>query len=730
MAVIMDEFTLGCYSPECDTVQITPHGFKQEIEAFQPDFLFIESVWRGKDNLWRYKLNDDTREFYALIEFCHERRVPVVFWSKEDPVHFGVFLKVAQAADFVFTTDADCVGLYKTCVGHDRVYYLPFAAQPKIHNPLEEYERQNKFCFAGSFYVRYQERSNVFMKLIPFMKTVGIDIYDRNFKKGSDDGVSVASPAAENYYFPDELKNNILGSLPYSEISRAYKGYRYGVNMTSMVYSSTMFARRVFELLACNTPAISNYSRGIRLLLGDLLVCSDNEKEIERLFNHYCSAENYRKFRLAGLRHVLSEHLYEDRLGRIVSKVFGCDQCFNLPEVLVLCFDSNDKVQSMFVNQTYENKHLLFLDDGSGASLSLENYDYVTIFSPDHYYGKNYLKDFALATRFAPDETVIGKVAGKQYVRVRERVRLDRQMVKTTVFNGKATAVLVRNYCCTHEILALDEFNFSENSDCIYCHDEANDMEVFTGLPLEQIYSFTDSLKPIEFHETCDIPLSELFCETNISPDDKTTKYWDNGCFTLRRDVEDDDIVWLRTDKNYTISDYTIGSRIGFKTDISDKTGNVRCQIEYYDENGAKLQFLNFAIGGFSLLRISDRAKTFKLVFRMRGRSGVTFKRFSTASPNSYFSAPLLLADTVFITEGGYENLLDFIREQHIDLLKVDERSFYLPYSEDHGVNIISCEYEAIKEFVTPNVKNVLLHHPSEKLMKLIEKNSVNYELI
>ena len=90
--------------------------------------------------------------------------MPVVFWSKEDPVHFGVFLKVAQAADFVFTTDADCVGLYKTCVGHDRVYYLPFAAQPKIHNPLEEYERQNKFCFAGSFYVRYQERSNVFMR--------------------------------------------------------------------------------------------------------------------------------------------------------------------------------------------------------------------------------------------------------------------------------------------------------------------------------------------------------------------------------------------------------------------------------------------------------------------------------------------------------------------------------------------------------------------------------------
>lgn len=730
MAVIMDEFTLGCYSPECDLVQITPQGFEQEIEEFQPDFLFIESVWRGKDNLWRYKLNDDTREFYALIKFCHERGVPVVFWSKEDPVHFGVFLKVAQAADFVFTTDADCVGLYKTCVGHDRVYYLPFAAQPKIHNPLEEYERQEKFCFAGSFYVRYQERSNVFMKLIPFMKTVGIDIYDRNFKKGSDDGGAVASSVAENYYFPEELKENILGSLPYSEISKAYKGYHYGVNMTSMVYSSTMFARRVFELLACNTPAISNYSRGIKLLMGDLLICSDDEKEIERLFKYYCSAEHYRKFRQAGLRHVLSGHLYEDRLSRIVSKVFGCEVCLKLPAVLVLCFSRNDKVQSMYDNQTYENKHLLFWDGNEGASLSLEDYDYVTIFSPDHYYGKNYLKDFALATRFAPDATVIGKVNGRQYVRVKGCVRLDRQMIKTAVLNGKSTAESIRNYEYTHEILALDEFNFKENSDCIYQNHEVDDIDVFTGLPLEQIYSFTDSLKPIEFHETCDIPLSELFCETTISPDDKTTKNWDNNCFTLNRDADDDEIVWLRTNKNYTISDYTIGSRIGFKTDIADKTGNVRCQIEYYDENGVKLQFLNFALGGFSLLRISDRAKTFKLVFRMRGKSGVTFKRFSVASPNSYFSAPLLLGDTVLISEGGYENLLDSIRQKHIDILKVDEKSLYLPYSEDHGMNIISCEYGAIEEFVTLDVKKVLLHHPSKKLMEIIENISVNYELI
>lgn len=725
----MDEFTFGCFSPECDTIQITPHGFKREIEAFGPDFLFIESVWRGKDNLWRYKLNDDTREFYALIDFCHERKLPVVFWSKEDPVHFGVFLKVAQAADFVFTTDADCVGLYKTCVGHNRVFYLPFAAQPAIHNPIEEYERQDKFCFAGSFYVRYQERSNVFMKLIPFMKSVGIDIYDRNFKKDIDDGTSVASPMAENYYFPAELQGNILGSLPYSEISKAYKGYKYGVNMTSMVYSGTMFARRVFELLACNTPSISNYSRGIKLLMGDLLICSDNEEEVRKRFRYACSEENYRKFRLAGLRHVLSEHLYEDRLNRIVSKVFVCEKKTVLPEILVLCFESSDRVQRMFDRQTYENKELLFFEAADNVLLPLDKFDYVTVFSPKHTYGKNFLKDLALATRFAPDETVIGKVKGRQYVRVQEQVWLDRQMIKTTAFGNRATAEEVRQYQEIHEILALDEFNFIENDDRTY-HENADALPVFTGLPLEQIYAFTDSIKPIVFKETCDIPLEELFRQTNITSDDKTTKAYQDDCFTLMRDVDDDEIVWLRTEKNYTIADYTEGSRIGFQTEITGKTGNVRCQIEYYDENGKKLQFLNFAIGGFSLLRISDKAKTFKLIFRLRGKSGVTFKSFRAASPNSYFSAPLLLSDTVLIVEHEFENIFESIREQHIDVLRITEKALYLPYSECDGVNIISCEYEAIGEFVTQRIQKVLLHHPSDKLLEIINNLTVNYELI
>ena len=63
------------------------------------------------------------------------------------------------------------------------------------------------------------------------------DIYDRNFGKNDP-----------NYQFPKAYQPFIVGSLPFSEIDKAYKGYHYAINLNSIKQSQTMFARRVFEL--------------------------------------------------------------------------------------------------------------------------------------------------------------------------------------------------------------------------------------------------------------------------------------------------------------------------------------------------------------------------------------------------------------------------------------------------------------------------------------------------
>lgn len=738
VAAIMDEFTYNCYAPECDLMQVTPDGFKEEIDGFLPDMLFIESVWRGKDSLWRFKLHDNTEALKALTDYCRSKSIPVVFWCKEDPVHFGVFIRAASFADFVFTTDADCIELYKAHLGHERVYYLPFAAQPKLHNPIEEYERKDRFCFAGSFYVKYQERSQTFMDLVPLFLEHGLDIYDRNFKKGETDNnsqtTSVASPLIENYYYPPEVQDCILGGLPFSEIARAYKGYKYGVNMTSMVQSGFMFARRVFELLACNTVTVSNYSRGLELFFGELLIATNDKKHMEEKLSALCSTElSYRKYRLAGLRHVLRYHLYEDRLERVVNKVFARTIRRPSPRILVLCSEESDRIHEMFENQSYENKCLISIE--TGMKISDLSFDYITVFSEQDYYGKNYLLDMALAVRFASDK-VIGKAAyyskgtllhgEKAYTRVVEPLQLTRQMAAKDFFDEKMSVAELPLLHQETEILSLDEFNYCKNaSECT----DAEDMIVDTGIALEEIYAYTDKIPPVSLHKDISVSTKELYEEIIIGECDLVKKSRKEEGIKLEREVDDDKIVWLRTDKNYNIADYTVGSRIGFFTEVKEKEGNVRCQIEYYDENNEKLNFLNFALDGFTLLRISDRAKTFKLIFRMRGKSKVILKSMYVSSPDSLLPAPFSLRNSLLITENypGYANpdiltsLHKFAKEKRLEVLKVGEMPSYLPYSEYDGVPIVSIQYEAIREYIANHIFDcIYIGLSSEKVDKYL----------
>lgn len=152
------------------TVSTDPDNWHAELEAFQPEVLFIESAWRGKDELWGSKVGHCSQELQSIVAWCRDRHIPTMFWNKEDPVHFETFLTTAQLFDFVFTTDMDCIHRYKAALGHEHVYFLPFACQPAVHNPIEKYERKDAFCFAGAYYVRYPERTRdleSFVKELP-----------------------------------------------------------------------------------------------------------------------------------------------------------------------------------------------------------------------------------------------------------------------------------------------------------------------------------------------------------------------------------------------------------------------------------------------------------------------------------------------------------------------------------------------------------------------------------
>lgn len=527
VACIMDQFTLDSYGPECNLIELVPDKWQEQIEEFKPHLIFVESAWDGKDGLWHDKIVKASDEYFAMVSFCNEKTIPVLFWNKEDPVWTDKFMLAASAADVVFTTDVDCVAKYKQELGHDNVYQLHFAAQPKYHNPIEKYNRKDKFCFAGAYYHRYAERCKVFDQFAKvFIDTKGFDIFDRNYKK-----------ARPEHAFPKFYNKYIIGNLKSDEIDVAYKGYNYGINMNSVNQSQSMFARRVFEMLASNTVTVGNYARGVKNLFGDLTICTDNEQVLEEELKKYCADEwTMNKYRLLGLRKVLSQHLYEDRLGFIVEKVFGKKIETAMPVVNVISYACNqeeyDYIVRSYERQSYEKKNLIIFVDDSSIRLN-DNYrnykkekleqqitsfvngnEFVAVFGTKNYYGEHYLTDMALSQRYIVSD-VVGKNAycewkedaflyneGVQYKQC-DTLKICCSMWTANCFvNDTVQEILEKESIVNRNMFSIHPFHYCANYTGENC-DFVDDIEILDqGVTVEEIDKIVEKIDGFGYDET------------------------------------------------------------------------------------------------------------------------------------------------------------------------------------------------------------------------------------
>jgi glycosyltransferase involved in cell wall biosynthesis len=318
VAAILDEMSEACFAPECDLMRLSLDSWREQLDERRPDLLLVESAWNGNGGEWQYRIAQYPRKdlvglpaLRELLDGCRERGIPTAFWNKEDPVHFDRFSEAASLFDHVFTTDARCVERYRALPGGERtVTPLPFAAQPRIHNPVAAVpERSSSPCFAGAWYRdRHPDRRRALAALLDAARPYGLVIYDRSF--GGKDGA---------FGFPERFAPHVLGKLPYERILDVYKSHRVFLNANSVVDSPTMCSRRVFELAACDTAILSTPGAALAALLGEGMVEEASDEPtaaaaLERLLGD--EAERRRRTR-AARRAVFAEHTYADRLATI-----------------------------------------------------------------------------------------------------------------------------------------------------------------------------------------------------------------------------------------------------------------------------------------------------------------------------------------------------------------------------------------------------------------------------
>jgi spore maturation protein CgeB len=442
IAVIFDTFTQSCFSPEFNTISFTPANWKKILESLPVDGLFFESAWRGFGDTWKDKVayisSNNQAEVIKLVDWAKEHHIPLIFWNKEDPVHFGQFIGLAKKFDYIFTTDADCITEYQKHAPKAVVNSLPFAAQPELHNPIKDFERNKLVCFAGTYYdQRYHERKADMDFLLKPSLEYGLEIFDRHYGDNST--------TAGNFRFPDIYQEAIKGKLDYGEMVKAYKQYKVFLNVNSVKYSPTMFARRVFELLASGTPVISTYSKGIINILGEGTVfISESEEDTRKHLDYLLGNElNWWKASLNGMRKVMEHHTYKERTKYIfdltgldenpvkpvklsvVTRVKSMEEIYNLEKmlkqqshtgfdiILVLSGEDSDpevhadEVKSLFAPFAV---HLLNENSGTCAPdiVSASDSEYLAFLHADKYYGPNYLKDYVVALKYT-NPRILGK---------------------------------------------------------------------------------------------------------------------------------------------------------------------------------------------------------------------------------------------------------------------------------------------------------------------------------
>lgn len=361
VAVILDRFSTLALRYEWDQVPVTPEGWRDEVADHPPALLFVESAWNGNDDAWRLTVpgpEGPTEELRALVDWCREHGIPSVFWNKEDPPNYDRFIAVARLFDQVLTVDANCLPAYRRDLGHNRVSLLPFAAQPRIHNPVRAgMVAAHDVAFAGSYFTdRHPERREQMDYLLGAALDFDLHIYAR--KPGS----------GPQYRFPPQFERRIVGTVPYEQMLAAAHAYKVFLNVNSVIDSPTMCARRLFELSAAQAAVLSGPAAAVDPFFGADIPVAHDRASADRLLRVLLDdAEDRDRQALRAHRRVFARHLYRHRVNDVLATVglptYQLDQSIT-GVVAVLSPAGISRVLGQLGSQKHEDFELVLVTRG------------------------------------------------------------------------------------------------------------------------------------------------------------------------------------------------------------------------------------------------------------------------------------------------------------------------------------------------------------------------------
>ncbi|MEB6262257.1 glycosyltransferase [Mammaliicoccus sciuri] len=389
IGIISDLFLYNSFKDVCDLNYISSDSFDLNIKY---DFVIIASTWKGIDNSWVGFANpnsDKRKKLLEVINIFKSESIPVIFYSKEDPVNFDIFKDIAKVCDVIFTSAEEIKTEYMEYCENNKVYTLQFGVNPHYHNPvgtntIPYFEKKNEVIFAGSWTKKYPERNFDLKMLLDgiIMADKELTIIDRNLELKN-----------ERYQFPVDFIQFLAPPVSHDVLMELHKIYRWAVNVNSVKYSNTMFANRVFELQAFGNLLLSNYSMGINNQFSNVFLVNV-EEDAQLILNNY-DEQTLLDIQSKSIRNVMRNNTTYHRLDEIAQTI-NLDKTQKDPTILVITNNISDDILTSFERQLNVNAELKSVNE----IIDVNNYDFVTFMDKNIDYEEYYLEDLLTAFKY------------------------------------------------------------------------------------------------------------------------------------------------------------------------------------------------------------------------------------------------------------------------------------------------------------------------------------------
>ena len=340
LAVVLDPVTRRGFEPELRLVPLSAGGWR---DALTPP---VDALLVGLEALGDPAAGFAAGSLRKLTDRCRSHGIPSACWIA------GPAPEEARLFDHVFTVDETAVAALRQRLGHDRVDFLPFAAQPLLHHPFGGGDRPRR---PGIGWMAGGSLPPAAGSLADLVHRRGmLDVY--------------ADPAAA---LPEGWGAGRRDSPPWTGMPGRFRRHVAFLSPDAGGGGDAVVPRQAFEILACGTPVIAPPASALAALPGAAVIAAGDSAGVTRALRTLIGEPTARD-RLAqrGCREVQARHTFADRAETVLAALGRPAVLRARPLVSLICVSHRphflDHALANLRRQTYPELEILFVLNGDG----------------------------------------------------------------------------------------------------------------------------------------------------------------------------------------------------------------------------------------------------------------------------------------------------------------------------------------------------------------------------